>query len=233
MTDSIRGSEEPNRTSSVVYGTDKNFWPQVYVSLYSLLRSNPGRRWRAFIICDRPDRTFRARVKRLRSFGNLAEITLIPISDLGVDLSTAPLQHHLTTATYFRLLVGKALPTDVRRVLYLDSDTVVNQPIDALVDADLGGRLLAAVENHSEPRQNRMRLGLPDDVSYFNAGVLLIDLEKWRRIGADDQLFAFIKANPERLDWADQDALNSLFHRDWAPFGQEFNYQTVGRAESP
>lgn len=227
------GARRQSEPVCVVFGTDANFWPQVFVSLYSLVRSNPNRTWRAFVICDAPDATFLSRIPFLRSLGNVADVSLIPISDLDVDFSHAPVTQHLSIATYFRLLIGSALPADVTRALYLDSDTVTIAPIDELIDQQLEGKLLAAIPNHAEAEENARRLGLPPGASYFNAGVLLIDIQKWRTIGAREQLFDLIRAQPEKLDWADQDALNLLFHGDWQRIEERFNYQLVYRPESP
>jgi lipopolysaccharide biosynthesis glycosyltransferase len=54
-------------------------------------------------------------------------------------------------------------------------------------------------------------LGLRQEDGYFNAGVLLIDLEQWRAIRAEEIVIDYIRRNPDRIMY-DQDALNACFH---------------------
>ena len=50
--------------------------------------------------------------------------------------------------------------------------------------------------------------GLSGPEEYFNAGVLLLNLDKMRRDGSTDRLLHYARANAGRLVWRDQDALN-------------------------
>lgn len=116
-------------------------------------------------------------------------------------------------ATWFRLLVGEVLP-DVGRLIYLDADTIVNLDIKELWEEDTGVNGLAAVpdtviqESHTSQLVKR---GLCEEKRYFNAGMLLIDMEAFSQ---EKKLLergvAFLKKH-ELLDYLDQDILNYFF----------------------
>ena len=51
-------------------------------------------------------------------------------------------------------------------------------------------------------------MGLPDAASYFNSGVLLMNLELMRRDDITDELRGCASGRGRALLWPDQDALN-------------------------
>jgi lipopolysaccharide biosynthesis glycosyltransferase len=113
-----------------------------------------------------------------RSRGLLAKVVRragAQIGFLSVDtdqLKGVPLGAHITVTSYYRLLVPGHLPPAVDRFLYLDSDLVVEDDIAPLFSVNLAGHVLAAVGNLFTWHE---QLGLPSDMPYFNAGVLMID----------------------------------------------------------
>lgn len=148
---------------------------------------------------------------------------LLPsLSILRVDpacLSPFPVFGHATVATYFRLLLPGLLPAEVERVIFIDSDTVVTSSLEPLWNLPLSGKALAAVPDHwISCRDQNHPLG-----SYFNAGVLLIDLRRWRQAAVLERGGAFARAHPEALRYWDQDVLNHVFQHDWLPMGHRWN----------
>lgn len=128
-------------------------------------------------------------------------------------------------AACYRLLLPALLPA-IDRVLYLDADTLVREPIRPLWDTDLDGCVVGAVTNplyrHMEPRL-RHDLGLPDRRAYFNSGVLLLDLAALRERGLDRDLVAYAHDNAARVAWPDQDVLNAVLWRDRLPLHPRWN----------
>ena len=92
---------------------------------------------------------------------------------------------YLTKETYLRFLVAEILPNHIEKIIYLDCDVVVLEDLRRLWAEDRGGKLLAAAPDHPRlPLLSRDRLlgvGIPVDVTYVNAGVLLIDRVRWRQ----------------------------------------------------
>lgn len=120
-----------------------------------------------------------------------------------------------TIGTMFRCSLPGLLP-DLNRIIYLDADLFVNRDIKELWDVDireycLAGGVDEGVAVHNYPRILNKYPEIKKE-SYFNAGVLYMNLKKIREFGNLKKLVLdFLIENPE-ADLPDQDALNVLFH---------------------
>lgn len=120
-----------------------------------------------------------------------------------------------TIGTMFRCSLPELLP-DLNRIIYLDADLFVNRDIKELWDNDIREYYLAGVADEGVAVHNYPRIlnKYPEikKESYFNAGVLYMNLKKLREFGNLKKLVMdFLIDNPE-ADLPDQDALNVLFH---------------------
>ena len=137
---------------------------------------------------------------------------------------------YIQEATYARLLIPNLLPLHYHRAIYLDADIIVQKNIAELWDTDLQGMPFGAVQDPLVPT-----IGLAQAVSwlrqwqwhptlpYLNAGVLLLDLDLWRKEQLGGQAIAYVREHPEDICWWDQDALNALFADRWLPLHRSWN----------
>lgn len=149
-----------------------------------------------------------------KALGNLdARIHRVPIDEN--IFSGAPVLDRLSKATYYRLLIGEILPESVERLLYLDPDIVINGDLSEFYNTDLGSNVIAGCTHLYGIIEwgNLRRLGIrkKDHSHYINAGVLLIDLKKWREAVTVKSILDFIQKNSRFLLLADQDVINVLF----------------------
>jgi lipopolysaccharide biosynthesis glycosyltransferase len=148
------------------------------------------------------------------AFHLLDEERLATLPSKGADLGGR--------VSWARIALADALP-GLERVVYLDADTLVTASLAPLGVLDLQGAPVAAVRNVTEPEmQPRLyELGVaPED--YFNAGVLVVDLQQWRAEDAGRGLVELVRRHRD-LVWFDQDALNSLFAGRWLPLSPRWN----------
>jgi lipopolysaccharide biosynthesis glycosyltransferase len=127
--------------------------------------------------------------------------------------------------SWARLLLPDAL-ADLDRVVYLDADTFVVRPLSPLWELRLEGQPIAAVTNVIEPvmYDHVASLGIEDRKLCFNGGVLVIDLDQWRRESISDQLRAFAAGRPaDSFPWWDQDALNAVLADRRTPMHPRWN----------
>lgn len=112
-----------------------------------------------------------------------------------------PALPRLPRVMWYRIFLGELLPQS-ERVLYLDCDTLVVDSLEPLWATSLDGYLLGAVDNVADA----------DDAprGYFNSGVLLMDLDRWRNEACAEQIAAFATERGGRLTFPDQDALNTV-----------------------
>lgn len=130
---------------------------------------------------------------------------------------------YLSIATYYRLKIGEIL-SDVRRVIYLDCDMVAKGDLSEIWNFDLQGNILGAVEDPLSAK-NMQRLKIEKQYFYFNAGLLLIDLEKWRSEKIQNRLFDTLKMRKDELKHQDQDLLNLVLYKQTCSMPLKFNSQ--------
>lgn len=188
---------------------DSNYIYPLCVMLNSIAATNSGNRIDLYVAYSSlTDGDFSDMEKALESTEHT--IHRIPVSD---DMfNDCPVLSRISKATYYRLLVGDILPDDVDRVLYLDPDIVVIRDLREFYNMSLEGNIIAGAPHlHLIAEDvNRIRLGLNKKSRYINAGVLLIDLKKWRENISLKRIFKFISVNYKKLLLADQDVVNVL-----------------------
>ncbi len=137
---------------------------------------------------------------------------------------------HLVPATYARLLLPALLPDDVQRVVYLDGDMLVLGDLEPLATRDLHGASVAAVPDFLVERVGSSNSPIANlgnrhpEARYFNGGVLIMNLARWRAEGIADRVFAFAIEH-EPLTFGDQDALNGVL-ADWDELPLAYNLQS-------
>jgi lipopolysaccharide biosynthesis glycosyltransferase len=194
---------------NTLFCVNSGFLQHAAVCLASLLFNNPDLYFNVVVVAQTSE-TIDANKLR-RSLAGFANVSLAFQSFTIPDALILPLnpKARYTLDTYTRLWVGAFFPQDVNRVLYLDADMVVVGSIAPLWNADLAGALMGAVEIPGSTR-GVTRLHLRPEDPYFNAGMLVIDLQLWRETKAEEEVIAYIQTYPERVLY-DQDALNACF----------------------
>lgn len=126
---------------------------------------------------------------------------------------------NLTRAAYFRLDIPNVLPSEVQKVIYLDCDLLVLADVAELWQLDIGAAPLAATVDFGILVSARKRaektssFGWQPADSYFNSGVLILNLAKWREYGYAKKVLELVATKKYRHH--DQDALNDIFKGQW------------------
>ena len=210
----------------VLCACDQRFLPHTATMLCSLLEHNSVSRIHLFYssVSEHELAKLEALVARYASKISFYEIVLADLQDLRVD-------KWASVAVYYRLLAPRLLPADLDKVLYLDSDIIVRQSLKDLWNIDLTGHALGAVPNFEDDA--RKALGLPEGTKYFNSGVLLINLRFWRQSNVAERAISFIRNNPTKVQYWDQDALNATLVRSWIELQPPWNWQFRRRNAGP
>ncbi len=121
---------------------------------------------------------------------------------------------YYSKTTYFRLFLPNLYP-QYDKVLYLDSDIVILDDIAKLYNTDMGDNLVAAAPDDiiqfNEVFQVYVEkvVGVADYRRYFNAGILLMNLDEMRKFKFQEKFLYSL----DRITFAvaqDQDYLNRL-----------------------
>lgn len=125
-----------------------------------------------------------------------------------------PISHHFSIETYYRFLAQDIVPQSEDRVLWLDADMIVRKPLNEFYYQDFEGKSLVACKSiNTDPQALLDRLGCPQGAVYFNAGIILFNLNKLRGITLQDY-YKFYEHNKEKIRWLDQDILNAIYALD-------------------
>ncbi len=140
----------------------------------------------------------------------------------GIDITRHPLE------SYYRLFMTMFLPQNLHKIIYLDCDMVVCENLHSLWEEDIDGYAVEVVTDFQNNNPDiYKRLGYDAKYGYFNAGLMLVNLDYWREYNVMPLFLDYIENNSEKLDFADQDVLNSLFYDKKKVLPIRFNLNTA------
>lgn len=137
--------------------------------------------------------------------------------------SGLPTEGFTGKATWYRVMLPDLLP-DIGRVLCLDADLIVTDSLAPLWGTDIEDFFLAAVTNVLAPQYmtRPVALGLSPH-SYFNAGVMLLNLDLMREHGCSERIVRYGIDHAPDLALRDQDALNHVLADRRKPLSPRWN----------
>lgn len=134
-------------------------------------------------------------------------------------------------AANMRLFLDEVLDESVDRVLYLDADTIVNAGLDELFTLDMCGKTIGMVLD-SLGESHKGQIGLSSEDEYFNSGVILFDMKKWRENRYSDKIGRHVIEKRSHYPAPDQDLLNLVCKDDIFRLDIGYNFQPVHSAFS-
>ncbi len=189
----------------VAFCSDAGYIPQLAAALVSLFLSNWRNELKLYIVTTGLTRENRLTLEQLSvTFGRNLDF---------FDLDDTPLtglaEYVQPKSTYYRLLLPNLL-SDVDRLIYLDCDLVVEIDLRELWETKQDNYLVLGVAERDELQPGlQAHVSTPGD-PYINAGVIVMDLEAWRREGIASKCLTWLKENPTIATMMDQDAINRV-----------------------
>lgn len=202
------GKVETKESIHVAFGVDKKFVFPMGLAMTSILVHNQGVVFHVFLdaISDEDLKRIEVTMRKYHAQCNLYYLDTEQFASLRTTASWS-------VATYFRIVAAACLPDDQHKVLYLDADTFCRKSIKDFYDTPLDDYYVGAVEDSfGSPQkyaQKRTKLDMGEE-KYFNAGVLLINLDRWRENSIPEQAMDLLTREPEKWEALDQDVLNYL-----------------------
>lgn len=202
---------------TVVFSVDTNYFPYLCVAVQSIME-NAAENACYEIVVLQSDLSEKLRTDLGRQVSEFPSFTLrfIDVSNVASEygLEKLRVRKRFRVSAYYRLLIAQLLP-DADRVVYLDCDLAVLCDIAELYNVELGGNLVAAVEDRGVltgwvkdpefiPYLNG--LGMKDVSGYFNSGVLVMNLAEIRRRDLLGRFFDVARRNTRYF--MDQNVLN-------------------------
>ncbi|MCO5350293.1 MAG: glycosyltransferase family 8 protein [Bryobacteraceae bacterium] len=140
------------------------------------------------------------------------------------------------------LLLPLILPEHLDRVLFIDADTLVLDDLTPLAEVDFGDSTLAAVPDAAIPScaaprgvKTGSRYHIPPGRPYFNAGILLMEIQRWRTRDLTPLALDYLRETGEEVDFLHQEALNAVAWNQWVPLEPRWNLvaSLAGRSYGP
>lgn len=209
---------------NVVYSSDEHYAQHLCVSLISLLDNNKDvQTLNIFIISNGISAESQRRISGVaEQFDRMIEwIDFTPFQDeLKLNM-----EWKISISSYARLFISSMLPDGCKKAIYLDCDTVVCGSLSEMWDTEMGTASVAGVEDLIK-NEFKKKIGIPVDANYINAGVLLIDIEKWRKQSAEKQFLDFINKRDGQVTHHDQGVINGTMNAETMILPPQYNAMT-------
>ena len=183
---------------NIALSTDSNYIFQTCITIYTAVKNNPSINNIYVLGSDlkKDDMTYIKKIEK--KIKKTIKVIAVKENDEWRILSS----EHLTLATFNRLMLDKLLPESIEKILYLDSDIVVIGDIRNFYNnKSLTYKTAVVVEGYVSKKKEYLRktacrrdydnvvrcgamikrkIGIKKNDKYFNAGVMLINLDKMR-----------------------------------------------------
>lgn len=209
-----------NESIHIAFVADDRYIPYLAVTALSVIANYNGERALVFHIVH--DGISDANLRNLNKTLTAKNVFLDFIEVNPKDYEDLVLTGYFSRACYFRIDLPKLLGDSIKKVIYLDCDVLVLDNIDCIWSLDLlQNALLAAPDPLCFARSEILEF--PRIYKYFNSGVMVMNLQKWRTTDLSKKVISYIRDNPEKISFPDQDGLNAIMYNDWGELPMSWN----------
>ncbi|HFU2596679.1 TPA: glycosyltransferase [Campylobacter jejuni] len=207
----------------IFFACDDNYVQHLCVCIASILKNSLPNESFSFYILDgglESRKKILLELKKIKDF----EIEFIQIDKTIFE--NIPLTiDYITKETYYRYIIPLVKP-ELKKCLYLDCDIVVEDSLNFIWNINLKDKYVAAVKDTWITTHNYYK-NTYNLKNSFNAGVLLINLEQWKKDKISEKLFlnTEILSKKKLMQWQDQDILNYTFGNKWIILEPRYNVQ--------
>ena len=205
-----------------LYCFDKNYNLQGYTSMISIL-DNSSKKINIYIIHNEKDFNLQIPANILNHH-NLNYLKTYQFNDYDYDFPNLN-NAHVSVATYFRLFIKNYLPESKKFFIFLDPDVIcLKDPIKELEETinklKKSKYIISAKTEHTLGIE---RLGVAS--KYFNAGVMVINFDKWLSQNLHEKLINKLNELRNNIVQWDQDVLNSLLNGEYLELNEILNFK--------
>lgn len=211
--------------NNFLYCIDSNYNFQAFSSIISLLDKVNERISIYLIHKDEHDLGFIP--NRIKNHKNLQQMQVYKF-DKKIDNYPNLYDAHVSEATYYRLFCTDYLPQNLETIFYIDADIIcvrdplqlIKEDTDKLIKRDLVISTKTELIRSKGHEEVFTRLELQSE-KYFNAGVMNINLSKWKNLKVD--FYKLFNELNDKLHYWDQDLLNYIFDGEFNELNSKLN----------
>ena len=210
---------------NIVYTLNDKFVPQVAASICSICENNKEEKITFYIISLNIEKYNKQNLSKLvEKYKN--DIKIIELENLekffNVDIDTKGWNKIVLA----RLILDSLIPQSIGRILYLDGDTIVRGSIKELYNIDFEGKIIGMSIEPTIEKERIKILNLGDNL-YCNAGILMIDMNAWRKNNLSSKFVKYYENNYTKLFANDQDVINAVCKDKIKYISPRYNYSNI------
>lgn len=215
---------------NIALAADENYFPGLLGTVASIIVSADQKCRYEFYVIDGGISSNSWNI--LRHFLDISKVEtslniLQPRLDVFEDM---PKFHTPSKLAYARLLLPNLLK-DLDTIIYVDSDILFLKDIALLNELNIGEMATAVAKEFiisilKNDCPNYQELGLNPQNPYFNSGLMLMNLEKFRNIKIAEKTISYLDENRAICKYWDQTALNVTLYEDFLLLDQSWNVQS-------
>ena len=196
----------------IVYSSSDSYCEIAGISMLSLLEHNQNvKELNIYLIDNNISEKNKQRMEQMiAKFGR--SLTYLVHPDIEKRSATEINVGRWNISTFYRLFLPSMLPETVKKVLFIDCDTLVMQDLTPLWEIDMGDKWLYGVDD-CRGAAYRTNLGLQPEDNYINNGVLLVDLDAWRENNVEELFLKYIRDNQGDITFVDQGVQNGVLSK--------------------
>lgn len=217
---------------AVLYQFNEKYAPYAGISLTSLLENNKHvEKVQIYVLGEglspKSVEKFQQTVKHYARTITFVETEMLIAKMKAMNMPT----YRGSYAANMRLFLPEVLDKTVHRLLYLDADTIVEGELDDLFSMSMENKAIAMIQD-SLVRKHKMRLGFDREEPYYNSGVILFDMDEWRKCKYSQKIVEHVQKVRANYPSPDQDLLNVVCHKEIMTLPPKYNLQPIHLAFS-
>jgi lipopolysaccharide biosynthesis glycosyltransferase len=247
---SLSGDQFPHPATAynnipVIFAANDNYAPYLGVLMTSIMKnSSPSHTYDFIVLETKISEKYKEKLTRnLSEFPNVS-LRFFNTGKLIENVSFSTSSHY-SEETYYRLFI-QTIFQHYKKIIYLDADTIALDDILKLYETDTANNLFVAALDvgtiHSAPNGWKIKgviwpdylrntLGMKEPRNYYQAGVLVANIEAIKKFNLQSKALEKLK----NLDpiFVDQDIINSICQGCMGKLSQEWNFVYVPWKDQP
>ncbi|RCL00218.1 MAG: Glycosyl transferase family 2 protein [Candidatus Tokpelaia sp. JSC189] len=204
----------------IIFACDYNYIKYLSITLQSIIENASQNNIYHIIIldCGIDQNSISIIEKQISRYANFKLLIISIKAFLQENKRSFKERHHFTASIYGRLIIPE-ICNNFDKAIYVDTDMIFNRDIAELSLIDLKDNYIAAVIDSKIEIERRIdpwwanyfkkKLSLEIKNSYINSGLLVFNLEKWRKLSIHNQCIELL-ANSKEFILPDQDVINII-----------------------
>lgn len=209
---------------NILLCTDKYYVMPCGITIFSICLHNQHNKLHFHLLVEGVSEEQKKEISELIQ-SHQQEVTFYDVDN--TILKDLPVNNRFRISIYYRLMMGKILPSAIKKILYMDSDVIVRGDLHEIWQTELSKNSVigAVLDQSCDDIRHYNRTELPPMSGYYNSGVLLVNLDVWRKRQIGEQCIHYINQNPNKVLYPDQDALNVVTYKQWDAMSFRYNVQ--------